>query len=114
MNREHLEEIYIQKAAQLADTKAPVRQDSERAKRFVHETMRKARPAHQYFAWGSIAAFAVAAGLALVFFISPGPKNHGYEVMPAMDSVHASLDSLKIDSDSLSIDSECIQIISLD
>lgn len=126
-DKELLEELWIKKAASLADTKAPLRQDTERARNFVRSTLGEtsrgntsrqgvfsvlfSRPA---YAWGGIGALACAS-LALILFLSPARSSGGRQAInPAMTSVHASADSLGTTADTLSVEDECIEIIAVE
>lgn len=119
---ELLDELRIKKAASLADSEAPVRQDTERARNFVRETLKEDKSVENKFSrfsllfkrpvyvWGGIGAIAVA-GLALVLTLSPQPTSGWKAINPAMTSVHASVDSLETTSDTLTVEDECIEII---
>lgn len=86
------EDIQIEQAARLADTKAPENLSNERARSFVRETMGKRRffSAHPGLAWGGTAfAFTLAAALAVVLIIPAGREASPVDMMQEMHSVHA-------------------------
>ena len=119
---ELLEELRIQKAADLADTPAPVRMDLKQARNFVRETMEKQQEEGRkmsqgvfsmifkrpVYMWGGVGAIALAS-LALIITLSPSSQ-HTQEIIPAVSSVHAASDSLKTATDSTAVVEECIEI----
>lgn len=99
------EEIQIEQGARLADTKAPEKISTERARKFVSSKLaEKSRSKQKSFikgffnrrpslAWGG-SAFAFAVAVVIAVFLLPGRRTlHLYRAVE-MESVHASSEQI--------------------
>lgn len=121
-NNDLWDELRIEKAANLADSDAPVQLDTERARRFIKEALREKEAPSAFagfrssifktpaYMWGGVGVLAVAS-LAIMLVLSPAFSRSDSQVMPELESVHANLDSLNTSTDSLMVADECIMDI---
>lgn len=118
-NNDLWDELRIEKAAKLVDSDAPVQLDTERARRFVKETLGEKEETSAFagfmssifkapvYMWGGVGVLAVAS-LAIMLVLSPAFPRSDIHVMQELESVHANLDSLNTAADSLAVTDECI------